>query len=201
MIKCLKLLLGHNTKMDRFLMNAFTENLVKVFTDKLCDPKLKVFILTIWKKATSNYQVMIKHLKKARAIVMSCLQVSPLSMEKVLTTRDLLKDFSLLRYSILYNLSSEFLNIFSQWDFDKYQIAEVIVEYLNIISCTPVQIKSILDRFKINSLDMNKREFVRLFQTVRTNSGFNFLWISFWIGAEVKLSDSVSSKQKGQKVC
>ena len=185
MIKCLKLLWGNSPKMDSFLMNAFCENLVRVYSAPLCQPKLRIFILSIWKKATSDYQVMIKHLKKTRAIIMCCLQIKNLSKDNVLSTRDLWKDFIMYRYAIVLNLSSEHLNIFSRWEFDKYQIAGLVVDYLNRVPCSPAEIKAIMDRFRLAGLDMARKDFVSLFQTVRTNAAFNFLWIVFWIGAEV----------------
>lgn len=185
MIKCLKLLWGNNEQMDSFLTSAFTENLYKIYTDEHCPGKLRIFILTIWKKATVNYQVMSSHLKQSRAIVLCCLQVTELSKDKILTNRDLYSDFCLLRYSILNNLSSQLFNLFTKISFDKYQIARVIVEYLNLFPGNPILIKSILERFKLSNLDMTKREFAYLFQNVKSNSSFNFVWIAFWLGAEV----------------
>lgn len=200
MIKCLKLLWGQNSKMDGFLMNAFVENLIKVYSNEHCQPKLRVFILSIWKIASSNYQVMATHLKKARTIIHCCLEVTELNKDNILAERDLQRDLALLRYSILYNLSSEFINIFAKWDFDKYQIAGLIVDYLNNVPCPPAQIKVIQDRFKLSTLDISKKEFVRLSQNVKTNSAFNFIWISFWIGAEVTQSNLVASESKSKEI-
>ena len=195
MIKCLKLMWGHSMKMDRFLINSFTENLIKVYTDPLCQPKLRVFILSIWKKASSDYQVMTKALKKARAMILCCLQIKTIGKSDLIASRDLYKDFVIYKFSILQNLSSEHLNLFTRWDFDKYQISTVILEYLNVVPCSPIQIKTILDRFKISNLDLSKKEFVTLFQSVKSNSAFNFLWIAFWMGAEVACFNEASSEQ------
>lgn len=176
--------------MDEFILKSFTEGLVEIVRDPHPSLKLKIFVLSIWKKATCNVLLMKKNMKAARAIANCCLYL-PEDQHQGLTNmvdQDHVKDVDFYRFKILQNLASDQIRFIGTYDFDKYQITKLIINNLNHRSCKPPDLKRLMDLFKISNLDINRREFAGLFEAAQTNAAFNFLWISFWIGAEVSSS-------------
>lgn len=172
--------------MDTFLLKSFTQSLIEIYSDSTTPIKMQLFILTIWKKATSNIHLMTSHLKYARAIALAVLRqpARVLQSQQCAST----KDINRYRFKILQHLSSDNIRLFTTFDIDNYQLALLIVDNLNEYPCNPSELKHIMDIFKISNLNIRRNEFVLLSNNAKSNSAFNFLWVAFWIGAEVNLS-------------
>lgn len=186
--------------MDKFLLKSFTQGLISIFQDLVAPLKLQLFILSIWKKATSNITLMKENLKTARSIGLTCLSVSFKPVRKITIDRELVRDFNRHRFKILQNLASEHIQLFSCYDFDKYALSSLVIDNLNEYPCSPADLKSILEMFKISNLNMHAKEFSTLFEAAHNNSAFNFLWIAFWIGAQVGKNNLVFSEQESCEV-
>jgi hypothetical protein len=185
--------------MDKFLLKSFNSSLISIFKDLVVPLNLQLFILSIWKKATSNVQLMRDNIKTARSLVDVCLAVSRKSTRLIALDKEMIRDFNRYRFKILQHLANSQIRIFVLYDFDKYALAGLIVENLNEYPCSPVDLKNIMEMFKISNLNMHSKEFPGLFEAAQTNSAFNFLWVTFWIGAEVEFYYRVFTEQESQQ--
>ena len=139
-VRGLKAIWNKDERLDKILVRAFSDGLVRVYAKQECNPKIRLAILGIWKKIVSGHELPPgMTVIKLRAIAACCLQIQQVCEKKV--EDNIHRVFMIRRYKIMHALAAERLGFYERLEVDKYRLSGLIVDYLNNFPSPSAEIK------------------------------------------------------------